>query len=143
MCPELQRRRTEERLQGFRIHRRSAPPLSPPHLLLRLNTLPYSSKPLCMLLNFYSISDLFHPFSHFTCFFLLSLSLLPQCVCTLSPSPSKQSKPTPLDSLQLPLAPGFVTHTVSLCRPLTAETNIHHQGFSFILEGVGAPQLLI
>ncbi|XP_028998475.1 autophagy-related protein 13 isoform X4 [Betta splendens] len=35
-----------------------------------------------------------------------------QCVCTLSPSPSKLSKPLPLDSLQLPLAPGLVTHTV-------------------------------
>nr|XP_043908770.1 autophagy-related protein 13 isoform X2 [Solea senegalensis] len=34
-----------------------------------------------------------------------------QCVCTLSPSPSKLSKPLPLDSLQLPLAPGLVTHT--------------------------------
>lgn len=69
--------------------------------------------------------------------FSFSLSLLPQCVCTLSPSPSKQSKPTPLDSLQLPLAPGFVTHTVSLCRPLPAESNIHHQGSSCILEGMG------
>lgn len=62
----------------------------------------------------------FHLLSYLFFFFLLSLSLLPQCVCTLSPSPSKQSKPAPLDSLQLPLAPGFVTHTVSLCRPLTA-----------------------
>ncbi|MED6266803.1 autophagy protein 13, partial [Characodon lateralis] len=33
-----------------------------------------------------------------------------QCVCTLSPSPSKLSKPLPLDSLQLPLVPGLVTH---------------------------------
>ncbi|TWW64294.1 Autophagy-related protein 13 [Takifugu flavidus] len=41
-----------------------------------------------------------------------------QCVCTLSPSPSKQSKPTPLDSLQLPLAPGFVTHTLYSSRLL-------------------------
>ncbi|XP_017285509.1 autophagy-related protein 13 isoform X1 [Kryptolebias marmoratus] len=39
-----------------------------------------------------------------------------QCVCTLSPSPSKLSKPLPLDSLQLPLAPGLVTQ---LCWPLT------------------------
>ncbi|MEQ2157459.1 autophagy protein 13, partial [Goodea atripinnis] len=30
------------------------------------------------------------------------------CVCTLSPSPSKLSKPLPLDSLQLPLAPGLL-----------------------------------
>ncbi|XP_047210858.1 autophagy-related protein 13 isoform X1 [Girardinichthys multiradiatus] len=35
-----------------------------------------------------------------------------QCVCTLSPSPSKLSKPLPLDSLQLPLAPGLVTHNL-------------------------------
>lgn len=73
--------------------------------------------------------------------FSFSSSLLPQCVCTLSPSPSKQSKPTPLDSLQLPLAPGFVTHTVSLCRPLPAKTNIHHQGSSCILEGMGGGHL--
>lgn len=33
-----------------------------------------------------------------------------QCVCTLSPSPSKLSKPLPLDSLPLPLAAGLVTH---------------------------------
>ncbi|CAL9698365.1 unnamed protein product [Knipowitschia caucasica] len=33
-----------------------------------------------------------------------------QCVCTLSPSPSKLSKPLPLDSLPLPLGPGLVTH---------------------------------
>nr|XP_046238314.1 autophagy-related protein 13 isoform X2 [Scatophagus argus] len=39
-----------------------------------------------------------------------------QCVCTLSPSPSKQSKPVPLDSLQLPLAPGLVTHTLYTSR---------------------------
>ncbi|KAM3836093.1 autophagy-related protein 13 [Diretmus argenteus] len=32
-----------------------------------------------------------------------------QCVCTLSPSPSKLSKPLPLDSLQLP---GLVSHTL-------------------------------
>lgn len=35
-----------------------------------------------------------------------------QCVCTLSPSPSKLSKPLPLDSLPLPLAPGLVTHNM-------------------------------
>ncbi|XP_051283661.1 autophagy-related protein 13 isoform X2 [Dicentrarchus labrax] len=39
-----------------------------------------------------------------------------QCVCTLSPSPSKLSKPVPLDSLQLPLAPGLVTHTLYASR---------------------------
>lgn len=39
-----------------------------------------------------------------------------QCVCTLSPSPSKVSKPVPLDSLQLPLAPGLVTHTLYASR---------------------------
>ncbi|KAM8871647.1 autophagy-related protein 13 isoform 3-T4 [Synchiropus picturatus] len=33
-----------------------------------------------------------------------------QCVCTLSPSPSKLSKPLPLDSLQFQLAPG--SHTL-------------------------------
>ncbi|XP_022625593.1 autophagy-related protein 13 isoform X2 [Seriola dumerili] len=39
-----------------------------------------------------------------------------QCVCTLSPSPSKLSKPLPLDSLQLPVAPGLVTHTLYTSR---------------------------
>nr|XP_033481303.1 autophagy-related protein 13 isoform X1 [Epinephelus lanceolatus] len=39
-----------------------------------------------------------------------------QCVCTLSPSPSKLSKPLPLDSLPLPLAPGLVTHTLYASR---------------------------
>ncbi|XP_074520678.1 autophagy-related protein 13 isoform X2 [Halichoeres trimaculatus] len=39
-----------------------------------------------------------------------------QCVCTLSPSPSKLSKPLPLDSLQIPLAPGLVTHTLIASR---------------------------
>ncbi|XP_032412807.1 autophagy-related protein 13 isoform X1 [Xiphophorus hellerii] len=39
-----------------------------------------------------------------------------QCVCTLSPSPSKLSKPLPLDSLQLPLAPGLVTHNLYASR---------------------------
>ncbi|XP_005750564.1 autophagy-related protein 13 isoform X1 [Pundamilia nyererei] len=39
-----------------------------------------------------------------------------QCVCTLSPSPSKLPKPLPLDSLQLPLAPGLVTHTLYASR---------------------------
>ncbi|CAK6979331.1 autophagy-related protein 13 isoform X3 [Scomber scombrus] len=39
-----------------------------------------------------------------------------QCVCTLSPSPSKLSKPLPLDSLQFPLAPGLVTHTLYASR---------------------------
>ncbi|XP_037552454.1 autophagy-related protein 13 [Nematolebias whitei] len=39
-----------------------------------------------------------------------------QCVCTLSPSPSKLSKPLPLDSLQLPLALGLVTHNLYASR---------------------------
>uniref|UniRef100_A0A146XRA0 Autophagy-related protein 13 n=1 Tax=Fundulus heteroclitus TaxID=8078 RepID=A0A146XRA0_FUNHE len=39
-----------------------------------------------------------------------------QCVCTLSPSPSKLSKPLPLDSLQLPLAPGLVPHALYASR---------------------------
>ncbi|KAK5847579.1 hypothetical protein PBY51_016696 [Eleginops maclovinus] len=39
-----------------------------------------------------------------------------QCVCTLSPSPCKLSKPLPLDSLPLPLAPGLVTHTLYASR---------------------------
>ncbi|KAI9525762.1 autophagy protein 13 [Dissostichus eleginoides] len=39
-----------------------------------------------------------------------------QCVCTLSPSPCKLSKPLPLDSLLLPLAPGLVTHTLYASR---------------------------
>uniref|UniRef100_A0A8C7Y5E1 Autophagy-related protein 13 n=1 Tax=Oryzias sinensis TaxID=183150 RepID=A0A8C7Y5E1_9TELE len=39
-----------------------------------------------------------------------------QCVCTLSPSPSKMSKPLPLDSLQLPLAPGLVAHNMCSSR---------------------------
>ncbi|KAF6725320.1 Autophagy-related protein 13 [Oryzias melastigma] len=39
-----------------------------------------------------------------------------QCVCTLSPSPSKMSKPLPLDSLQLPLAPGLVAHNMCASR---------------------------
>ncbi|XP_038148249.1 autophagy-related protein 13 [Cyprinodon tularosa] len=39
-----------------------------------------------------------------------------QCVCTLSPSPSKLSKPLPLDSLQLPLAPGLVAHNLYASR---------------------------
>ncbi|KAM8903782.1 autophagy-related protein 13 isoform 2-T3 [Spinachia spinachia] len=41
-----------------------------------------------------------------------------QCVCTLSPSPSKLIKPLPLDSLPLPLAPGLVTHTLYASRLL-------------------------
>ncbi|XP_068165138.1 autophagy-related protein 13 isoform X2 [Antennarius striatus] len=39
-----------------------------------------------------------------------------QCTRTLSPSPSKQSKPLPLDSLQLPLATGFFSHTLHTSR---------------------------
>ncbi|KAF7214767.1 autophagy-related protein 13 isoform X1 [Nothobranchius furzeri] len=39
-----------------------------------------------------------------------------QCVCTLSPSPSKLSKPLPLDSLPLPMAPGLVTHNLYASR---------------------------
>ncbi|XP_041835060.1 autophagy-related protein 13 isoform X1 [Melanotaenia boesemani] len=56
-----------------------------------------------------------------------------QCVCTLSPSPSKMSKPLPLDSLQLPLAPGLVTHNLSASRlsyqptaPVGAAELCHH-----------------
>lgn len=78
-----------------------------------------------VLFNFWPfLLVLFLSYLFFYCLYLM----LPQCVCTLSPSPSKQSKPTPLDSLQLPLAPGFVTHAVSLCRPLTASF-IHSRGF--------------
>ncbi|XP_061745561.1 autophagy-related protein 13 isoform X1 [Nerophis ophidion] len=39
-----------------------------------------------------------------------------QCVCTLSPSPSKLSKALPLDSPQIPLVPGLVTHTLYASR---------------------------
>ncbi|XP_054642038.1 autophagy-related protein 13 isoform X2 [Dunckerocampus dactyliophorus] len=39
-----------------------------------------------------------------------------QCVCTLSPSPSKLSKALPLDSPQFPLVPGVVTHTLYTSR---------------------------
>lgn len=57
------------------------------------------------------------------CLFIVCLSVCvcarSQCVCTVSPSPSKLSKPLPLDSLPLPLAPGLVTHTVSLYCPLS------------------------
>ncbi|XP_019734007.1 autophagy-related protein 13 isoform X1 [Hippocampus comes] len=35
-----------------------------------------------------------------------------QCICTLSPSPSKLSKALPLDNPQFPLVPGLVTHTL-------------------------------
>ncbi|CAG5932984.1 unnamed protein product [Menidia menidia] len=67
-----------------------------------------------------------------------------QCVCTLSPSPSKLSKPLPLDSLQLPLGPGLVTHNLyasrlsyqpavlagaaELCHPVTTTNQILHAG---------------
>ncbi|XP_028998473.1 autophagy-related protein 13 isoform X2 [Betta splendens] len=67
-----------------------------------------------------------------------------QCVCTLSPSPSKLSKPLPLDSLQLPLAPGLVTHTLyasrlsyqppalaaaaELCHPVVNPNQVLHTG---------------
>ncbi|KAM4560410.1 autophagy-related protein 13 isoform 1-T1 [Odontesthes bonariensis] len=67
-----------------------------------------------------------------------------QCVCTLSPSPSKLSKPLPLDSLQLPLAPGLVTHNLyssrlsyqpptlpgaaELCHPVTNTNQVLHAG---------------
>ena len=50
----------------------------------------------------------------FLSFLIVCVSAFGQCVCTLSPSPCKLSKPLPLDSLPLPLAPGLVTHTVSL-----------------------------
>lgn len=64
---------------------------------------------------------LFSFLSSYYCTFICvcaCVSALTQCVCTLSPSPSKLSKPVPLDNLQLPLAPGLVTHTVSLYWPL-------------------------
>ncbi|KAM7375048.1 hypothetical protein PAMA_014233 [Pampus argenteus] len=67
-----------------------------------------------------------------------------QCVCTLSPSPSKLSKPLPLDSLQFPLAPGLVTHTLyssrlcyqppahggaaELCHPASNPNQLLHAG---------------
>lgn len=139
LCPELQRRRTGEHLQGFKIHRRSAPPPSQPLLHLRLDKLPSPLKDslriVWLFFNFQALS-IFPLFLHF-----YLLCLLPQCVCTLSPSPSKQSKPTPLDSLQLPLAPGFVTHTVSLYWPLITETIIHHQGFLSALWGISIADL--
>lgn len=111
-----------ECLQGFRIPRRSAPPPSPPPLPLRWWHNPaapfFLSPSLTMWFLLLLLSFSFHTF-----FFLslrrlpyrfANLPAVPQCVCTLSPSPSKQPKPIPLDSLQLPLAPGLVTHTVSL-----------------------------
>ncbi|KAM6893691.1 autophagy-related protein 13 [Xenentodon cancila] len=67
-----------------------------------------------------------------------------QCVCTLSPSPSKLSKPLPLDSLQLPLAPGLVTHNLytsrlsyqpEFCHPAAHPTQVLHAG----KEGVPVP----
>lgn len=99
------------------------------HLLLHLSSLSGKkkrTKPLArspFIAPFLTCWD----FSPFLCLFMVSLSLFSfhvfyvcvcewsQCVCTLSPSPSKLSKPLPLDSLQLPLAPGLVTHNVSLC----------------------------
>ncbi|AWP00777.1 Autophagy-related protein 13 [Scophthalmus maximus] len=66
-----------------------------------------------------------------------------QCVCTLSPSPSKLSKPLPLGSLQLPLAPGLITHTLyasrlsyqpaalagaDLCHPAANPNQVLHAG---------------
>ncbi|XP_036947717.1 autophagy-related protein 13 isoform X1 [Acanthopagrus latus] len=67
-----------------------------------------------------------------------------QCVCTLSPSPSKLSKPVPLDNVQLPLAPGLVTHTLyasrlsyqppaaagaaELCHPAANPNQVMHGG---------------
>lgn len=80
--------------------------------------------------------------------FILSICA-PQCVCTLSPSPSKQSKPAPMDSLQLPLAPGLVTHTVSLHWPLRGDPFVQFPRFHqisdyhyfFFLIIMGASQL--
>lgn len=81
-------------------------------------------------LFFYLVTSSLHFHTCFSLFFLtccpfivclpayVSVSAITQCVCTLSPSPSKLSKPLPLDSLQLPLAPGLVTHNVSLYWPL-------------------------
>ncbi|XP_077456310.1 autophagy-related protein 13 isoform X1 [Stigmatopora argus] len=39
-----------------------------------------------------------------------------QCICTLSPSPSKLSKALPLDNPQFPLVPGLVAHTLYASR---------------------------
>ncbi|XP_057673448.1 autophagy-related protein 13 isoform X3 [Corythoichthys intestinalis] len=39
-----------------------------------------------------------------------------QCICTLSPSPSKLSKALPLDNPQFPLVTGMVTHTLYASR---------------------------
>lgn len=74
--------------------------------LFFISTFPFLSLSVSFLLSFYCM------------FMCVCVSALSQCVCTLSPSPSKLSKPLPLDSLQLPLAPGLVTHTVSLYWPL-------------------------
>lgn len=107
------------------------------HLLLHLPSLSGDDTTLLLLTSGLALQ----PCDFFSCFcpfyftlFSFSLSVIfvtvllslpppavPQCVCTLSPSPSKQPKPIPLDSLQLPLAPGLVTHTVSLNGPLLWE----------------------
>lgn len=126
VCPERQTRTTEAHLQGFMIHRRSALPPSPPPLPLRLDTHTHSPAPpygFCLPHTDFISLCLFSLFS-----FILSICA-PQCVCTLSPSPSKQSKPTPMDSLQLPLAPGLVTHTVSLHWPLRGDLFIQSPCF--------------
>lgn len=130
VCPELQTRRTEERSPGSRTPRRSAPPPSPPLLPLRLGYPLLLAAPLSLSCDFYSLFfytyryislsflSLFSSLLSYLLYVYLCVSVSPQCVCTLSPSPSKQSKPVPLDSLQLPLAPGLVPHTVSLYWPL-------------------------
>ncbi|XP_034029956.1 autophagy-related protein 13 isoform X3 [Thalassophryne amazonica] len=64
-----------------------------------------------------------------------------QCVCTLTPSPSKLHKPLPVESLQLALAPGLVTHTLyssrlnqmtggaaELCHPAANPNQVLHVG---------------
>lgn len=78
VCPELQRMRTEEPLRGFRTPRKSVPPPSPPLLLLRLDTLPYS---LCKWCAFPSISDLFHTFCSLSSLFFYCLYLCNISVC--------------------------------------------------------------
>lgn len=68
VCPELQMRRTEEHLQGFMIHRRSAPPPSPPPLPLRL----VNPLPCCSLLPPSLSCDFFSSFSCLLFYFTLS-----------------------------------------------------------------------
>lgn len=104
-----------------------------PHLLfftVSLSCLLFTSIPY---FSFHFFSSLFVCF--LSCFPSISVCVCPcacvrfaqrQCVCTLSPSPSKLSKPVPLDNVQLPLAPGLVTHTVSLYWPLRVRLRVRH-----------------